>query len=223
MAAERWHGQNQDTARMGEASEIARWEDLNYMTTTSNGNTKTGHGRTDGWRNASHPRRPPVRQRRNLPAPSVFGFVQVLLLAVILCIPPTAAVFITFDNCLSPDIVNSNNPKNLQFVPLYVWATFNSSDPSHNINVTAYGNVTGIATEEPLPPVNDPQWMDPNKTTGKIPDTGGQGAQEKFTTFTTKFNVLDYTPYNPAAVRLCNSSSLTQCPLAPVFNFSGNE
>ena len=223
MAAERWHGRNQDTARMGEALDIARWEDLNYMTITSNWYTRSGNGRMDRRRNTLHPRRPQVRQRHNPRSLSIFGLGQIFLLATILLIRPTAAVFITFDNCLSPDIKNSNDPKNLQFVPLYVWASFNSSDPSHNINVTTYGNVTGIATKEPLPPPDDPQWRDPNKTIGKIPDTGGQGAQEKFTTFTTEFNVLDYTPYNPAAVRLCNSSSLTQCPLAPVFNFSGNE
>ena len=130
--------------------------------------------------------------------------------------------FIQFDNCLSPNIINSNNPKQLQFVPLFVWAAFNSTATSHNLNVTAYGNVDGVARQVPYPPYTDPSWKDPKNDTGKIPDLAGDEGQQKYTTFTTKFDVLDYTPYDPGAVRFCNTSAIRECPWAPVFNFSGS-
>lgn len=108
-------------------------------------------------------------------------------------------------------------------MPLFVWATFDTSAESHNLNVTAYGNVAGIATQQPYPNQTDPQWKDPNETVGKIPDVYGSGTGALYTTFTTEFNVLDYTPYAPDAARFCNTSSVTACPVAPVFNFNGTE
>ena len=145
-----------------------------------------------------------------------------MTLAIILPIKLSTAAFINFDNCLSPSIIRSN-PKALQFEPLFVWATFNSSVGSYNLNVTAYGNVDGLATIQPYPNYKDPQWTDPKATVGKIPDIYGSGPDALYTTFTTEFNVLDYSPYVPKAARFCNTSNLTACPLAPVFNFSGTE
>lgn len=151
------------------------------------------------------------------------GPLQLMLLVMLFSAQSSMAAFIAFENCLDPSIINSNNPKNLQFVPLFVWASFNSSLGGNGINVTAFGNIAGIATQQPYPDISDTSyWQNPNKTDGKIPDVAGTPGQEKYTTFTTQFNVLDYTPYNPPATRFCNSSAITACPLAPVFNFSGD-
>ena len=166
----------------------------------------------------SRPRRP--RRARWIRST---GLLPLVLLTALLLVDCANAAFIDYNNCLDPNIVNSNNPQQLQFVPLFVWATFNSSS-SHNINVTVYGNVTGIATQQPYPAVDDPQWKNPNDSVGKIPDIAGPTDDQKYTTFTTEFNVLDYTPYNPDATRFCNSSALIDCPLTPVFtNLTINE
>lgn len=152
------------------------------------------------------------------------GVSQLLLLIIVLLVNGTSAVFINFENCLDPSIVNSQFPQQqLQFVPLYVWATFNTSSESHELNVTAYGNIAGIATQQPYPGQNDSQWTNPNETVGKIPDVAGPPEDQKYTTFQTSFHVLDYAPYNPDANRFCNSSSLTPCPLAPIFNLTVDE
>jgi len=223
MATETWwHGQTNRAARMGEALLATRWYETGCMMAKS-----VGRSRSTGRKNM----RWPTTLRSGWPRlgsssskkPSASGLLQMLFFVVLLLVRPSTAAFVTFSNCLSPDIINSDSPKQLQFVPLYVWATFNSSAASHDINVTAYGNVAGIATQQPYPPQDDPQWRSPNDTVGKIPDVAGPASDQKFTTFTTQFNVLDYTPYDPPAVRFCNSSSLTKCPLAPVFNFKGNE
>lgn len=166
----------------------------------------------------------PHRRRHNVQGiPSPLSLFWAVILATPLCTRPSNAAFINFDNCLSRAILNSNDPQQLQFVPLFVWATFNTSAESHNLNVTVYGNVAGIATQQALPGPNDPRWKNPNDTVGKIPDVTGSGRDAIYTTFTTTFNVLDYTPYNPLPVRFCNTSSLTPCPIAPVFNFNGTE
>ena len=173
-------------------------------------------------------RRPASRQRT--PKAVLPQFPWIALCLLLLVIQPSAGYFINFDNCLSPNIVNSNqrpndlnsnHTKQLQFVPLFFWVTFDSTAPSHNLNVTAYGNVDGLARQVSYPQYTDPSWKDPNNDTGKIPDLAGEAGNQKFTTFTTKFNVLDYTPYNPDATRFCNTSAIKECPLAPVFNFTG--
>ena len=150
------------------------------------------------------------------------GTLAVAIFMLTLVLKPSTAYFIHFDNCLSPNIVNSNHPKQLQFVPLFVWASFNSTAVSHNLNITVYGNVDGVGRIQQYPNQTDPQWRDANETVGKIPDLAGDPGMEKYTTFTTEFDVLDYTPYHPEAVRFCNTSALTPCPWAPVFNFTGN-
>ena len=129
---------------------------------------------------------------------------------------------IPFRNCLSEDIVGSQDPKRLQFEPLFFDAVFNSTSRSHRLNITVLGNIAGVGRIVPYPGSTDPQWGDPNKTVGKIPDSAGDFGNEKYTTFTTEFNVLDYTLWNPDATRFCNTSALTPCPWAPVFNFTGN-
>jgi Transient receptor potential (TRP) ion channel/ML-like domain len=123
------------------------------------------------------------------------------------------AAYLNFENCLSSNIINSN-PKLLQFVPYNVSATFNTSDPNFPLNVTVYGNVSGLATIQPYPAPNDPQWSNPNDTVGKIVDLSA--SNNKYTTLFTKINVLTYTPYQ-APSRFCNSSVHGPCPLGPAF------
>jgi hypothetical protein len=123
------------------------------------------------------------------------------------------AAYLNFENCLGSNIINSS-PRLLQFVPYNVSATFNTSDPSFPLNVTVYGNVSGLATIQPYPAPNDPQWSNPNDTVGKIVDLSV--SNNKYTTMFTKINVLTYTPYQ-AASRFCNSSVHGPCPLGPAF------
>jgi hypothetical protein len=137
---------------------------------------------------------------------------------MILFTRPAGAAFINFENCLDPNIVNSE-PLQLQFMPLYFWAVFNSSAPSQNLNVTVYGNVSGIATREPLPGPNDPQWRNPNETKGKIVDISP--ANNKYSTLFAKFSVLSYTPYQAPPQRFCNASIHGECPLGPAFYANG--
>ena len=133
------------------------------------------------------------------------------------------AVFVDFDNCLPQSIVHPSNPNDttpLQFIPLFVNALFDSFSDSHNLNVTVYGNVSGLARIERLPPEDDPQWKNPNETVGKIPDLGGLPGQQKYTTFSTTLRVLGYTPWDPLETRLCNTSAITPCPFAPRFHLN---
>ena len=215
MATETWrHGQKHFPARMGEASWHAPLQYTESLMATQGERERSRNSQKAQWRCA-------VLSRRS--SPSIFNILRAILVAVLLPIRLSTAAFINFDNCLSPDRINSEDPKLLQFVPLFVWATFNTSGQSYNLNVTAYGNVLGLATSQPYPNETDPQWKNPNATLGKIPDVDGSGSDALYTTFTTEFNVLDYTPYAPDAERFCNTSSLTPCPIAPVFNFTTTE
>lgn len=130
----------------------------------------------------------------------------------------STAAFVTFENCMSPNIIGSD-PRQLQFRPLFVEATFNAAAPSHNLNVTVYGNVSGIATDEPLPRFGDPRWDNPNETLGKIPEL--DISNNKYTTLKAAFKVLDYTPYTAVPIPFCSQLIQGQCPLAPSFNANG--
>ena len=145
---------------------------------------------------------------------SLIHMLELSFMLLMFFVIPSKAAFVGFKDCLSPNVINSD-PKQLQFTPLLVWASFNSS-ASHNLNVTVYGNVSGQATEQ-NPPTNplDPSWNDPNSTLGKIIDV-----PKNITTLTGTFNVLDYTPYEVPATRFCNTTLHRQCPIAPVFKNS---
>lgn len=224
MATETWwHGQKHYPAPMGEASWDAQLQYTQGLMATAEAKGRSRKSQKLPWPCDILPRRPPWKTRSCQDTPSTFNILRTVLLALFLPIRLSTAAFINFGNCLSPDTINSNNPETLQFVPLFVWATFNTSAESYNLNVTAYGNVAGIATQQPYPSQTDPQWTNPNDTVGKIPDVYGSGPDALYTTFTTEFNVLDYTPYAPDAARFCNTSSVTACPVAPVFNFNGTE
>ncbi|MCJ1394346.1 hypothetical protein MMC18_007224 [Xylographa bjoerkii] len=150
-----------------------------------------------------------------LPAPAFFQklLIDVLLFSVLLL--PSEAAFVNFENCLAPDIVYAPIPKPLQYTPLFVSAVFNLSAPSHNLNVTVYGNVSGQATVQSLPPPGSPLWNDLNNTLGKLPDQ--DPTTGTYSTLEAAFDVLTYTPYNAPASRFCNDTLNTKCPVPPVF------
>ena len=173
------------------------------------------HGNTRGSYKITNTRGPAdegaCRQIHGTRRLSLIQMLQFGFMLLILFVKPSDAAFVGFKDCLSPNVINSN-PKQLQFTPLLVWASFNSST-SHNLNVTVYGNVSGQATQQKLPtnPL-DPSWNDPNSTLGKIIDV-----PKNITTLTGAFNVLSYTPYEIPATRFCNTTVLGHCPIAPVF------
>ena len=144
---------------------------------------------------------------------SITHLLQVLVLSILALAGTSRGAFIsTFDNCLSPNTINSQL---LKFTPLWVWASFNTSSPSHGLNVTVYGNVSGIATQQTLPAWDDPQWNNPNFTLGKIVDVSK--STNLASTLEAQFNVLDYTPYDAPPARFCNTTVQTKCPIGPVF------
>ena len=144
---------------------------------------------------------------------SLKALIGVLLISSLLGNSEAAST--TFENCLSPNIIEASPPQPLQWVPLYVLVVFNLSDPSHNLNVTVYGNVTGQTTVQELPPPNSTDWSNSSVTLGKLPDR--DPANNKFSTLRAAINVLTYTPYRAAPSRFCNSTLNTHCPIAPVF------
>ncbi|KAL8907769.1 MAG: hypothetical protein Q9171_005727 [Xanthocarpia ochracea] len=146
-----------------------------------------------------------------------------LSILLLLFIRTSCAAYIDFENCLGPDFISTALQRQglLQFIPLHVWASFNTSAPSHTLNITVYGNISGIATNESRPAWNDSQsWLDDTKTLGKIVDE--DKTNNRWSTFFARFNVLNYTPYKAEASRFCNNTIHQQCPLSPVFNLSGN-
>ncbi|KAG0651035.1 hypothetical protein D0Z07_2495 [Hyphodiscus hymeniophilus] len=145
-----------------------------------------------------------------------------LLLLISLWAVPTSAVLVDFQNCLSEGYQN-DTPTQLQFDPLFMNAVFNTTDSSHNLNITVWGNVTGSGpgsgNEVRLPPANDTYWGT-NETNlgGKIenipePPPG----VNKFTTLFNKVNVLTYEPWSNT-VNFCDQLINASCPLAPSFS-----
>lgn len=132
-----------------------------------------------------------------------------------LMVGTTNAVFIKFENCLSPNKIHSE-PRTLQFVPLLFWADFNTTDSSHNVNTTVYGNVTGQLTKGPYPPPDDPKWGDSKETFGKIVDVDENA--NKFTTLFARLNVLSYTPWSDKGSEFCKATVNTKCPVGPAFS-----
>ena len=138
-----------------------------------------------------------------------------LLLAVLAFVASQAsAAFINFENCLDPNIVNSN-PLQLQLVPLFLNAHFNTTAPSHNLNITVYGNVSGQATVGEYPPPDSPQWRNPNETFGKITNIGGAN---KYSTLISRFGLLTYNAYDAPAEEFCPTVVNGTCPLGPRFD-----
>lgn len=142
-----------------------------------------------------------------------------LLAATILTstISSASAAFVPFQNCLDKSIVTSD-PLELQFVPLLVSATLDTSNPDvRKLGITVYGNVSGTTNGAgDYPPADDPGWLDDKVTLGKISDVGAGG-----TTYTTMFSTLSaltFTPYVAPPARFCHSVTQGDCPLGPVFD-----
>jgi hypothetical protein len=145
-----------------------------------------------------------------------------LILPLLACVflQPVIAAKVAYENCL-PDSYRLNDPKLLQWEPYEVHAWFNTEDPSHTLQVTLWGNVTGTYNNVTLPPPNSTDWTNPNKTDGKIlgepePDS----PKPKLTTLHKKVEFLTYEPWSDD-VEFCNGSlTNASCPLGPVFNTS---
>ncbi|KAK1828211.1 hypothetical protein QBC39DRAFT_374888 [Podospora conica] len=130
----------------------------------------------------------------------------------------STAAFIPFDNCL-PESYKNNVPVPLQWVPLFVDATFNLTDPKHTLTVTMWGNVTGAFFNVTLPPADSPDWADPTKTDGKIIDEPDPGVPKPMlTTLHSRINFLTYIPWTDNFNFCNNSLHNATCPLAPVFD-----
>jgi Transient receptor potential (TRP) ion channel/ML-like domain len=154
-----------------------------------------------------------------------YGSSLILLLGLFALFMPIAeAAFINFDNCLNPNILNSKNPQQIQFVPLFLDARFNASDPKHSLNITVYGNVTGQATVGDYPPPNDPSWGNATDPFGKIVDS-----TINYTTLFATYNVLTYTPYDAPPLEFCNltvnpkTGSAGTCPWGPLFTANSSD
>ncbi|EKD15563.1 integral membrane protein [Drepanopeziza brunnea f. sp. 'multigermtubi' MB_m1] len=166
--------------------------------------------RSDGWK---------TRRRSEAPVGIMpFG----LLLIAILWVVPASAVLVEFQNCLSQG-TQVNIPLELQFVPLFVDAKFNNTDPNHQLQVTVWGNITGstVGTSPRLIlPANTSDYWTGNSTVygGKIVDIPFPEADSpKLTTLSNKVNVLTYQPWSQD-LDFCNSLINGSCPLGPRFN-----
>ena len=159
------------------------------------------------------------KRRQRFPLDTL-GYV--LILVASLWIMPASAAMIGFQNCLSESYQN-NVPLQLQFVPLFFDAVFDTENTMHNLRVTVYGNVTGSGPGNIipiLPPLNDTDYWNSNQTgPGKIEDIPDPGV-DKLTTLFNKVNVLTYQPWNEST-DFCGRLVNISCPLAPVFNKSG--
>ncbi|WEW59009.1 hypothetical protein PRK78_004477 [Emydomyces testavorans] len=136
-------------------------------------------------------------------------------LLLILLLVPVDAALVPFTNCLADSIIRST-PVQLQFVPRFVTADFNSSSIQKSLKITVYGNVTGLATEEPYPPPDDPRWSNPNVTTGKIVNV--DKSNNKYTTLFSHLDILSFTPFKASPRPFCEALVQGECPLGPVFN-----
>lgn len=140
-----------------------------------------------------------------------------LILLVLAVATPAAAVLLEFDNCL-PDSYVLNKPPLLQWVPLYLDAVFDTTSPNNNLQVIAWGNVTGSQNVGALPPPGDSYWKDANETNGKIDETPYEDTLA--TTLVKRINVLTYEPYNDRSNFCADGLVNGTCPLAPVFDYS---
>ena len=126
----------------------------------------------------------------------------------------TDAAFVNFDNCLSDNTINSD-PRRLQWVPLYLDARFDTDNPTHRMNLTLYGNVTGQTVQGKYPSADDPGWSNPNVTFGKILDVGNDN---KYSTLVSDFKILSYEAWDAPSQQFCDTLINASCPLGPAFD-----
>jgi len=139
-------------------------------------------------------------------------------LTICLCVVPTSAVLLRFENCLNNEYI-AKTPKLLQFVPKFLDAVFDTSNSDHNLNITVWGNVTGTGPEKliVLPPQESDYWTS-NQTNlgGKIMNQPDE-TYNFGTTLFNKINVLTYQPWEEND-NFCERMLNQPCPVAPVFN-----
>jgi hypothetical protein len=129
-------------------------------------------------------------------------------------ISKTEAVFLNFDNCLESSILD--DPSQLQFVPLFFSVVYDSGVGPNPLNITVYGNITGVASGDTEPAAGSPEWDDPKSTTGKIVDVCDNGGNRTFTTLFTTLDLLSYSPLDEPT-EFCPTVH-GGCPLGPVFH-----
>ncbi|KAH8602680.1 hypothetical protein B0O99DRAFT_498846 [Bisporella sp. PMI_857] len=153
--------------------------------------------------------------------PGLFAYLVVLCLWVM----PTSAALLKFQNCLSNEYRNSI-PLELQMVPKYLNAVFDTTDSDHMLNVTVWFNVTGSGPHEFLvsPGRDDPYWTS-NQTNlgGKIVDVPDPDYNVA-TTLINKVNVVTYQPWAETAFFCSRAGEFgTQCPISPVFDSNATQ
>ena len=127
--------------------------------------------------------------------------VVLFYLVLALLIPRADAVFINFESCSSKLILDGGIPY-LEFTPMYVWAAFDTHQPTHNLNVTVYGNVSGQTDRGTLPPAGNASWNDPKEVQiGKIISL--DESSNLYTTLFSNFKTLTYSSWTPLGVPLC--------------------
>ncbi|KAI5288075.1 hypothetical protein KEM54_005491, partial [Ascosphaera aggregata] len=156
---------------------------------------------------------------RSRPSSIPFAYIT-LIVFVLSLLTPALAGFVSFQNCL-PDTITSSEPRQLQFTPHFVWASIGDS-PDRQLNVTVYGNVSGISVDPSngasLPPPGDPAWEDKSQTAGKIVNVDGN-----YTTLFTKYSMLGYLLHIAKAVPFCSTFVNGACPIAPVFESNDSD
>lgn len=168
----------------------------------------------------TRPARPARSRRRHLDGLlSASAFLVYALIALFLAAVPVSAVRVPFTNCLDEKYITDGK---LQWKPVYADASFDTTDPTHELKVVVWGNVTGFQDPKNLPPSaqDDPNrlyWKDNGKTNGKITQTGDTG---KATTLYRRVNVLTYRPVNERVNFCTEALDGGQCPLGPFLNTS---
>lgn len=161
-------------------------------------------------RHASRARQPPGTPRTRQWYQTMSSAYAIVALMICWLATPAAGVFINFQNCL-PVSTQNNLPRALQFVPLFLNASFDTKDTNHNLQMTVWGNVTGAYTTQTLPPPDSPDWTSPNVTLGKIEE-----AIVFRTSLSKKVNVLTYQAWREVD-GFCDELTNGSCPLAPTF------
>lgn len=147
--------------------------------------------------------------------PSMRAFARGGVLAAAL-LPFTHAAFVSFENCLPDSFINST-PEQLQFVPLFVEASF--LGPDHSLNLTIYGNVSGQQFTGTYPPPSSDQWQDDDQPFGKIVNV----TDGKIATLTADYEVATFTAYRNPGEPFCNTLINGECPLGPLFDANGSD
>lgn len=187
--------------------------------------TRTGAQSSPAKRQSDVPsmepsQRPPRSRRKRRISPALHLLATFVLLCIASWLPLASAVFVDFENCLQNVYLRDEaRSPYLQFTPMYVWATFDTVNPAHRLNVTVYGNVSGQAQFGQLPGPTDERWSDPNNTFGKIVNLDQQN--NKYTTLFWDNKVLTYSAWSSPPDQFCLSVINGTCPLGPVFPENG--